>query len=185
MALLFCVLIEGQMSTKTKEMISVIIPAYNYAKFLPQCIKTLLAQASDLFELEIIVVDDGSTDDTRDVVASYDVRYLYQENQGLSAARNTGIRAAQGDYVLFLDADDMLLEGCLEAHYINLQENPFADLSVGLCLVGSDRNFVIWPLFRDDYDVHFCRSNVAPVHTFLVRASVLAQVGFFRTATCC
>ena len=59
------------MATKTKEIISVIIPSYNYAKFLPQCIKSVFAQTSDLFELDIIVVDDGSTDDTRDVVASY------------------------------------------------------------------------------------------------------------------
>ena len=62
-----------------------------------------------------------------------------------------------------------------------MQKNPTVDLSVGLCLVGSERDLVLWPLFKENYDVHLCESNISPVHTFLVRMSVVRQIGFFRT----
>jgi glycosyltransferase involved in cell wall biosynthesis len=86
--------------------VSVVIPAYNYARFLPGAIESVLNQTYPRFEL--IVVNDGSTDETAEVVARYGgrVRYIYQENAGLSAARNTGIRAAEFPFVSFLDADD-------------------------------------------------------------------------------
>lgn len=87
--------------------LSVVIPAYNYARFLPEAIESVLAQT--LSSLELIVVDDGSTDETKQVVERFDdprVRYVWQSNQGLSAARNTGIREARGELVAFLDADD-------------------------------------------------------------------------------
>jgi len=88
--------------------VSVVIPAYNYARYLPEAIGSVLAQTYPDFE--VIVVDDGSTDETRAVVQRFDdprVRYVWQENQGLSAARNTGIRESKRAYVGFLDADDL------------------------------------------------------------------------------
>jgi glycosyltransferase involved in cell wall biosynthesis len=86
--------------------ISVVIPAYNYAHYLPRTIDSILKQ--DYPPAEIIVVDDGSTDNTAEVVAKYGdkVRRIYQKNAGLPAARNTGIRAARHDYIAFSDADD-------------------------------------------------------------------------------
>lgn len=89
--------------------VSVIIPAYNYAAFLPFAVDSALAQ--NYKSLEIIIVDDGSTDNTADIVASYGnrVRYIYQKNAGLSAARNTGILAAKHPFIAFLDADDVWL----------------------------------------------------------------------------
>lgn len=87
--------------------ISIIIPCYNHAHYLPFAVQSVLAQTCA--QWEAIVVDDGSTDDTRTVAARFSdprVRYHYQENQGLSAARNAGIRIARGDYLAFLDADD-------------------------------------------------------------------------------
>lgn len=88
--------------------VSVVIPAFNYAAFLPHAIDSVLAQNHS--SLEVIVVDDGSTDATREVVKRYAgdsrVRYVWQENAGLSAARNTGIREARFPFVGFLDADD-------------------------------------------------------------------------------
>src|SRR5205814_441931 len=100
--------------------VSVVIPAYNYARFLPKAIESALAQSHP--SLEIIVVDDGSTDDTQAVVAQYTgprVRCVRQQNAGLSAARNTGIREARFPYVAFLDADDEwhpnFLAACMEA----------------------------------------------------------------------
>lgn len=89
--------------------VSVIIPAYNYARYLPRAIESALAQTHR--PLEILVVDDGSTDSTRAVVSGYGdkVRYIYQENAGLSAARNTGLRESRLPFIALLDADDQWL----------------------------------------------------------------------------
>src|SRR5918995_6377717 len=94
-------------------LVSVVIPCYNQAHFLGEAIVSVLAQSYPRFE--IIVVDDGSTDDTPEVAARYPgVRYVYQNNQGVSAARNSGLARSEGEYVVFLDADDRLLPEALE-----------------------------------------------------------------------
>ena len=92
---------------------SIIIPTYNYAHFLSRAIDSCISQEGE--DWEIIVVDDGSTDNTKDILEpyivqqSYPIRYIIQNNLGPAAARNTGIRYANGNYLLFLDADDALL----------------------------------------------------------------------------
>ena len=90
-------------------LVSVIIPSYNYAGFLLHAVSSVLQQRCPQVEVEVIVVDDGSTDNTAEVARSFgpDVHYIYQENQGLSAARNAGLHAARGDFIAFLDADDL------------------------------------------------------------------------------
>lgn len=95
--------------------VSVIIPCYNHGHYLPYALKSVLAQT--FTDWEAIVVDDGSTDDTAQVVARHTdprIQYIHQENRGLSAARNTGIRAARGKYLAFLDADDEWEAGFLQ-----------------------------------------------------------------------
>ena len=94
-------------------LVSAIIPTYNRASYVCQAIESALAQAYD--NVEIVVVDDGSTDDTRSALAPCEgrIRYIYQENQGVSAARNTGIAASTGDHIAFLDSDDIWLPGKL------------------------------------------------------------------------
>jgi glycosyltransferase involved in cell wall biosynthesis len=89
-----------------RSLVSVVIPTFNYGQFLGGAIDSVLAQTYS--EIECIVVDDGSTDQTPGVLAAYGsaVRMLRQATQGPSAARNTGIRAARGRYIAFLDADD-------------------------------------------------------------------------------
>lgn len=96
-------------------MVSVVIPAYNYAKFLPDAIESALGQGSPGCPVEVVVLDDGSTDDTPAVAAAFGsaIRYQRQENAGLPAARNAGMRAASHDLVIFLDADDALLPGAV------------------------------------------------------------------------
>ena len=95
-------------------LVSVIIPAYNYARFLPAAIDSALQQR--FANREVIVVDDGSTDDTAKVAENYGgrVRCIHQQNAGLPAARNTGVRMARGEFVGFLDADDEWLPELLE-----------------------------------------------------------------------
>jgi Glycosyl transferase family 2 len=88
--------------------ISVIICAYNYARFLPQCLESVLAQSRQADE--IIVVDDGSTDETSQVIRNFpQIRYLRQENAGKAAAFNRGFQESQGDIICHLDADDYWL----------------------------------------------------------------------------
>ncbi len=101
--------------------VSVIIPTYNHARYVGEAIQSALAQDYD--DLEIIVIDDGSTDNTRQVVAQFDhrVRYIWQENKGLSGARNTGIHAARGDYIALLDADDCWLPAFLSSVVARLE----------------------------------------------------------------
>ncbi|MBC7912368.1 MAG: glycosyltransferase, partial [Pyrinomonadaceae bacterium] len=99
----------------TPDLVSVIIPCYKQAHFLGAAIESALAQS--YAPVEIVVVDDGSPDNTSEVAARYpQVRCIRQENQGSSAARNTGIRESNGSFLVFLDADDKLLPHALETH---------------------------------------------------------------------
>ncbi len=104
--------------------VSVIIPTFNYGHFLPRAIDSALAQQG--VDTEIIVVDDGSTDHTERVLASYDekIRVFRQKNKGAPAARNLGLREARGEFVLFLDADDWLLPDALSSRVTLLRRNP-------------------------------------------------------------
>lgn len=103
--------------------VSLIIPTYNYGKYVAKAIKSCLSQTHR--ELEIIVVDDGSTDDTCEIVGRFpDVRYVFQENQGVSAARNTGLNLAKGEFVALLDADDYLLENSIATRIEIFRKHP-------------------------------------------------------------
>lgn len=108
-------------------LVSVIIPNYNHARFLSDAIRSVLEQGYR--NVETIVVDDGSTDDSRAVAGQFGdrIRYIYQENAGLSAARNTGIRAARGSLIGVLDADDMYEPIFLDTLVNALNSNPNAD----------------------------------------------------------
>ena len=110
--------------------VSVVIPCYNQGRFLGEAIASADAQGS--LVSEIVVVDDGSTDETR-AVATRDpsVRYLHQERRGLSAARNSGWHASSGDHIAFLDADDRLLPGAIEAGIEALERWPRAAFAFG------------------------------------------------------
>ena len=104
-------------------LVSVIIPCYGQAHFLGEAIESVLGQGYR--HKEIIVVDDGSPDHAREVATSYaGVRYIFQENQGLPGARNTGIRESRGTYLVFLDADDRLLPEALQTGVEQLHAHP-------------------------------------------------------------
>lgn len=108
--------------------VSVIVPCFRQARFLPQALDSLLAQTYP--SIEIIVVNDGSDDGIEDAISKYRNRmvYLSQRNQGLSAARNMGLRSATGRWVLFLDADDMLVPTAIH-HLVRVlkeEENSIA-----------------------------------------------------------
>ncbi len=112
--------------------ISVLIPTHDYARYLDEAIDSALAQTYT--PLEVIVIDDGSTDATAEVLARYGdrIRTLRQPNLGVSAARNAGIAAAQGDYLAFLDSDDLWLPRKLERQMARFA----ADSALGLVHCG-------------------------------------------------
>lgn len=85
--------------------ISVIVPAYNAQPYISRCIEALLSQSFNPNNYEVIVVDDGSSDQTADIIKNYPVKYVYQKNQGPATARNRGVKEAKGDIILFTDAD--------------------------------------------------------------------------------
>jgi len=110
-----------------KPAISVIVPAYNVEKYIPKTLKSLKNQTFK--SIEVIVINDGSTDNTRNVIineltgADFDWKLIDQENKGVSIARNTGIEASNGEYVHFLDGDDYVGSTFAEKMYQKAKSN--------------------------------------------------------------
>lgn len=106
--------------------ISIIIPAYNRAQYILETLESIFSQTYT--DYEVIIIDDGSTDDTRTilqpVIAERKIRYAYQDNQGVSAARNHGIRLAVGELIAFLDSDDLIHPEKLALQSAYLDEHP-------------------------------------------------------------
>lgn len=114
--------------------ISIVIPAYNYAGTLERAVSSVLKQLTEQHEL--IVIDDGSTDNTQDVLAelqkrSPSFRVIYKDNGGSASARNRGIKETSADYLIFLDADDELDDGALSCIEQHIQQNPFSRMIIG------------------------------------------------------
>lgn len=121
-----------EMSTWEPHLVSVIIPCYNGARFLPEAIESVLGQT--YLQFEIIVVDDGSTDNSGEIAVRYpSVRYIRQENQGVAAARNRGLRESKGSYLVFLDQDDRMTPNALETGVSCLNAHPDCALVFGFC----------------------------------------------------
>ena len=163
-------------------LVSVIIPCYNQAHFLPEAIESVLRQTYSRFE--VIVVDDGSSDGTSRIAASYnEVRAVRQENQGVAQARNQGLRESSGECVVFLDADDRLRPRALEAGLEALRRSPDAALSYGWCdLIAADGSFLA-PSHRriveGDHYASLLRQNLMQTLTMMCRRVPLEAIGGF------
>jgi glycosyltransferase involved in cell wall biosynthesis len=123
--------------------VSVVVAAYNMARYLPYTIESVLSQ--DYLDFEFIILDDGSTDATADVVRGYGdrVEYYYQPNEGVAQACSRVITLARGDYLHLLDADDALLPGALKRNVEMLDANPTAAIAYSDALVIDSDNNVI------------------------------------------
>jgi glycosyltransferase involved in cell wall biosynthesis len=166
--------------------VSVIIPAYNRAHLLPECLESVLAQSFQDFE--IIVVDDGSTDNTHEIVSTFPAKYAWQENQGPPGARNRGIELAHGEYVAFLDSDDALLQDALEKGVEVLDKHPEAAFSHGQAYL-MDENSRIYGLTsphlkyssvrdgREEITDYLIFGNHVTSSTVMFRRSCLDEVG--------
>jgi glycosyltransferase involved in cell wall biosynthesis len=164
-------------------LVSVVIPCYNQAHFLGEAIESVLAQTYP--HLEIVVVDDGSADNTEAVAARYPgVGYVRQDNQGLSAARNTGLRHSTGSYLVFLDADDRLVPQAVQVGLEHLQAHPeCAFVSGTMNMVASDGALLQGPApFLPGIDPYaeLLRDNrVSGIMAVMFRREVFADVGVF------
>ena len=110
-------------AARSKPLVSIVIPCYNQARYLGEAIESALGQTHS--PVEVIVVDDGSSDETARVARSHSsVQYLRQRNSGAPRARNAGLAASRGEFVLFLDADDRLLPEAVARGAAALAANP-------------------------------------------------------------
>lgn len=176
------------MNSATVPLVSVVIPTYNSAKFIPQAIESVLNQTYSKYE--IIVVDDGSTDDTTKVLEPFQdkVNYTYQSNQGVAASRNKGIALAQGELIAFLDADDLFLPQKLQRQVSIFLKQPQIGMVVcgwqianaaGVKIVDVE----LWHnLPKLDLDAWLYWKPVLPSAT-MIRRNLLLEVGGFPSAT--
>ena len=168
-----------------KPYVSVVIPAYNQAQFLTDALQSVLAQTYGNYE--IIVVDDGSTDNTSTVAKQFgdNIRYIYQENRGLAGARNTGIRHAKGQYIALLDSDDMWLPSFLERMMKLAQQNP--DGAVFFCgarYMDADGNNLPQSVHMKLNLAHSMYETLAQANflipsTIVMQKSVVVEAGLF------
>lgn len=172
-------------------LVSIIIPTYNYAHYLVHAIESALAQTHP--NIEVIVIDDGSTDHTAEVVKPFHdrIQYRYKENGGLSAARNTGIQAATGDYLVFLDADDLLDSNVIEKSLKTLTQHP----SAPGCVCQNEQFVEVpgdyskrfgWHLpDTPDLDVLMLFRNIAPPHAYMIQKEKAMQMTFDTELKAC
>jgi glycosyltransferase involved in cell wall biosynthesis len=178
--------LESTPRTKAMEadpLASVVIICFNHGRFLAEAIESALAQT--LRDVEVVVVDDGSTDDTPAVAGRFaSVRYVRQENQGMAAARNAGIAASRGRYVAFLDADDRLLPEALSSGTECFRQHPESAFVSGHYLKIDAEGRPIptepRPCVRSDHYRVLLRENYIGMHaTVLFRRDALERVGGF------
>jgi glycosyltransferase involved in cell wall biosynthesis len=175
---------------ETRPLVSVIMPVYNGADYIGHAIESVLTQ--DYSSFEIIVIDDGSTDNTADIVRSYRdgrIRYLRQQNKGVSHARNFGIRNAKGQFIMPLDADDMMAPAFISRHLAEFQKHPEADLVYSDVLLVDEAGHPITTMRMPEYQD--CRCMIRdlfraghPVVPFRlgIRRSVFDKIGFYDEA---
>jgi len=168
-------------------LVSIVIPCYNHGRFLAEAIESALGQTYP--RVEVVVVDDGSTDDTAAVAARYPaVRYVRQANAGLAAARNAGLAASAGDLLVFLDADDRLLPRAVERGLECFRERPDCAFVYGTySWVRADGTFYDegWAATRvfEDHYAEMLRRNFVTMHAAVMyRREPLEAVGGFDTA---
>jgi glycosyltransferase involved in cell wall biosynthesis len=160
--------------------VSVIIPTFNRAALVMRAVESVLAQT--LPPDEVIVIDDGSSDDTRDTLARFGnrIRYIFQENQGVSAARNRGIEAATGSYIAFLDSDDEWLPHKLERQVAHLESHLEIDFVT--CRDSTDDGQLKTETYRDPRQ-QFRQFLIRPFYSnpsrYLVRRECFEKFGLF------
>lgn len=165
--------------------VSVIVPVYNVEDYLNECIDSLINQTLD--DIEIICVDDGSTDSSAEILRGYEderIKIITHENGGLSVARNTGLEHVSGEYIYFIDSDDILCENALEIMYNTSQEKSLDMLIFKLINFDDDTKEKFSSPY---YDMEFLKESVgddvfshSDVAEYVFDIAVTIQSKFFR-----
>lgn len=140
-------------STQSYPIVSILIPAYNVANYLPQCLESVVNQTYPY--LQVVVVDDGSIDNTLEIAGQYADKYSFvevyhQDNAGVSTARNTLISLAKGEYVLFVDSDDWIERDMVE-RMLNTLDNSKADIAVCGSFKEQKSYTTVYPVVSREY----------------------------------
>lgn len=168
---------------------SICIPTHNRAQYLAQALQSVMAQ--NYRNIEVVIVDDGSTDNTEEVVKSFSelpIRYYYQEKSGAPVARNRLIREAQGEYIIWLDSDDMLYPNIVERYSRVISAYPEADIIYGDLIkvdafnkVMDNINYPDW--YKDNLKLikFLIKSNQIPNPGTCIKKTAYNKVGFYNT----
>jgi len=160
-------------------LVSVILPVYNGELYLDFALQSIFEQEYDPFE--VIVVDDGSTDNSADIARSYkDVRYIYQPNQGVASARNSGISMVRGEFIAFLDQDDLWTSNKLRIQVEYLLKNP----DVGY-VISKVKTFLEpgTELPQGITKVHLMTDTaILIIGSLVARKDIFERVGYFDTS---
>ena len=168
----------GTISMNDKSLVTIIIPCYNREKYIKDAIDSCLRQTYN--NIEIIVVDDGSQDNSINVIREYKskVRLITQKNSGVSVARNSGINAAQGDFLVFLDSDDWISDDLIECHINTFNKWDGLDIAcadskaIGSDGIESATNASNWPEMAS-----------SPKELFLLTPPPFPACEMYRTST--
>lgn len=166
-------------------LVSIVIPCYNAELFIVETLSSIIIQEGVRFE--IIIIDDGSTDNTKNLVKSFsniEINYFYQLNKGVSSARNNGIDKATGDYIIFFDADDIMPPNFILSRLKRLMENDAIDFIsgevkkfntngfIGDNIKGPDSNNLENQILMYDAEIAACPANIMLKHDFLKRNKI-------------
>ena len=165
--------------------VSVVIPTFNYGRYVGEAIASVLAQTH--MDIELVVVDDGSTDNTAEVVGRFPdprLRYVRQENRGLAGARNTGIRESSAEYIGFLDSDDSWLPRRLERQLPLLEDDAVGHVCCGYFVKDESAGTIVTrapsPLRGDVLRTLAVENRIAgSATTSLIRRSLFDRIGLF------
>jgi hypothetical protein len=164
-------------------MVSIIIPAYNQGHYLGEAIQSALSQTYQDFE--VLVIDDGSTDNTAEIARSFSdprIQYIYQDNRGLSGARNTGVRHARGEYITYLDSDDQFLPEKLELLIAEFEADPRLGLVAGQAIPIDELGRRVGRIFSTPLVAdpgQLLLGNPLHVGSVLIRHEWQAKTGYF------
>ena len=155
-------------------MISVIIPCFNMQDYLADAIESVLAQQT---KAEIIVIDDGSTDNSLAIARQYPIKVISQVNKGLASARNTGIMNATGDWILPLDADDGLNSNCIRLITERIRKTNVDIIGLSFCTFGTSKELII---LQDDATIEDFKTGNRLGYCSAIKKSALIEIGGYN-----
>jgi glycosyltransferase involved in cell wall biosynthesis len=162
--------------------ISAIIPTFNRAKYTVKAVKSILDQTYSIDE--IIVVDDGSNDNTKELLTSFPIQYIYQENKGVSSARNTGIKEAKNKWICFLDSDDIWEPKKIKKQVQFHEQNPHILFShTNEKWIYNSKEIQKKTYQRKQYRTTFCdhiENTFIGCSTVMIHKNIFEQIGCFQ-----